>query len=181
MSQPVIVIAGSIAIRAVSAPTDQATRRYRCPGFSEVTGIPDGGLRRRLTGRRLYASCHDPALALSGWRSCDLSSVTAVVRRRDRRCSVRVDAPADQVLCCRGAPSSTVEQRILNPQVGWFESPGAHKVDGSSAMKLATYPRSTQGQEPRVPRPRVASLQPDTGPEPGSGDGQRRQRSNSVG
>src|SRR5271166_459128 len=26
------------------------------------------------------------------------------------------------------APSSTVEQRTLNPQVGWFESPGAHQL-----------------------------------------------------
>ena len=31
----------------------------------------------------------------------------------------------------RRAPSSTVEHRILNPEVGWFESPGAHQVRGT--------------------------------------------------
>ena len=30
-------------------------------------------------------------------------------------------------LCCVRAPSSTVEHRTLNPEAGWFESPGAHQ------------------------------------------------------
>lgn len=57
---------------------------------------------------------------------------------------VRLIAAATCALCCRCAPSSTVEQRILNPLVGWFESPGAHYISRGTLGQGAP-PRASGG------------------------------------